>query len=218
MRIAVTLHLPKGYIGHPYWPERERVITIQKESGVNRARSLDKRDKTLRAYLDSKGITLDDYRALEARAAREFYVGADVDDSSALPDEIVLPAHHLHGLMAQAADVAPSSIRLAKPEQIRNLLAWSSLRTCKTKPDGTWERFVTVKGGMGNKLSNQRGLRVNQYIADVTATGTLTLVNPEHEKKVRQFIAWAGEEIGLGASRKLGWGRFVVTSWESPRS
>lgn len=137
-----------------------------------------------------------------------------MDDTEAPPDEIVIPSHHLHGMMANAADMAPASVRLAQPEQIRNLAVWSSLRTGKTKPDGMWERFVTVKSGTGQMLSNQRGLRVNQYLADVTATGTLQLVNPEQEKKARQFIAWAGAEVGVGASRKLGWGRFVVAGWE----
>jgi hypothetical protein len=214
LSISVVLHFPKGYIGHPYWPERERLITIQKESGVNRARSLDKREKTLRAYLASKTMTMDDYRALEARAGREFYTVADVDDAPAAPpDEIVIPSHHLHGMMGQAADMAPASVRLARPEQIRNLVVWQSLRTGQTKPNRTWERFVTVKSGTGQTLSNQRGLRVNQYLEDVTARGALTVVNPEHAAKARQFIEWAGEEIGVGASRKLGWGRFTIIEW-----
>jgi hypothetical protein len=28
--------------------------------------------------------------------------------------------------------------------------------------------------------------------------------------RVRDFIAYAGREVGIGASRKMGWGRFTV--------
>ena len=205
MLIELTLHFPKGYIGHPYWPEMEKLINIQKGSGVNRARSEDKRAKTLKAYLDTHGLTMEDYRALEVAAARPFYTRPD--------GEIVIPAHHLHGLMAMTASLAPGSIRLARPDQVRNLVEWSDLRTGKMKPDGVWERFATVSSGTGQRLSNQRGFPSNAYIQDVHATGTLRLTNPESQKKVREFTAWGGEEVGVGASRKMGWGRFTIEQW-----
>ena len=34
----VRVHLDT-YIAHPYWPEREKLINIQKESGLSRART-----------------------------------------------------------------------------------------------------------------------------------------------------------------------------------
>src|SRR3990167_2034527 len=64
--LSVGLHFAKGYIGNPYWPAMERVITIRRQSGVDRARSEDKRAKTLKAWLESHEMTLADYRALEA--------------------------------------------------------------------------------------------------------------------------------------------------------
>jgi len=207
MLIAVTLRFPKGYIGHPYWPEREKLINIQKESGINRARSLDKREKALRAYLDSRGLTQDDYRALEAKANRQFHTDAS--------DHIVIPAHHLHGMIAQGAAQAPGSIRLASIGQIRTVIEFSDFVTDKTKPDGVWDRFVTVKSGTGQALSNQRGLRSNEYIADFTASGSVRLVNDEAEKKAKEFVAYIGREIGVGASRKLGWGRFELVEWRA---
>ncbi len=215
MLITVTIQLPKGYIGHPYWPERERLINIQKESGLNRARNPKKRQDALRAWLDAHKMTQDDYRLLEARAARPFYTAADVSltGRGISPEEIVIPAHHLHGMCAQAADLAPASVRLASPEQIRTVMTVGDFRTGKTKPDGVWERFAVVKTGGGQTLSNQRGLRADHYLSDVTATGTVQLVNEELSQKAREFWAWAGREIGVGASRKLGWGRFTVESW-----
>ncbi|MGH2610212.1 MAG: hypothetical protein ACRDHF_14115 [Tepidiformaceae bacterium] len=207
MLIQVTLHFAKGYIAHPYWPEREKLINIQKASGTNRARSEDKRKKSLDAYLSTHSLTMDDYRLLEQRAARPFYT---FDGS----DEIVVSAHQLHGMIGQGADMAPSAVRLARPEQIRTLIQCSDFRTGKTKPDGVWERFVPVKSGTGQTLSNQRGLRSDPYISNVTASGSIRLASEDTEPRARQFIAWAGQEIGVGAARKLGWGRFVITGWE----
>jgi hypothetical protein len=213
MLIAATLHLPKGYIGHPYWPEREKLINIQKGSGTNRARNPKSRDAALQAYLDANNLTMDDYRLLEARAARPFYTGVDVGLGGDAATEIVIPAHHMHGMLAQAADQAPSAMRIARAEQIRSVVTASDFRTGKTKADGVWERFAVVKSGTGQALSNQRGLRSDPYIADVHAVGTFRLSDEALGKKFRQFVEWAGREIGVGAARKLAWGRFEVETW-----
>jgi hypothetical protein len=206
MRIVIALEFVKGYIGHPYTPEREKLINIQKQSGLNRARSEDKRAKTLKAFLTAHNITVEEYQALEIAAARPFYMGPD--------GEILIPAHQLHGMMGQAADVSPASIRLAQPEQIRILLEWENLRTGKHKPDGIWERFVPVKSGTGQILSNQRSLRADPYIENFRASGALRLANPDQLAKAHEFIKWAGAEIGVGAARKMGWGRFEVAQWQ----
>ena len=204
--VAITLHFAKGYIGHPYWVERSKLIDIQKASGLNRVRSEDKRAKALKAFLDTHDMTMDDYRALEVAANRPFYT-----DAAGL---IVISAHQLHGLMGQADDNAPSSIRLARPEQIRTLIEWEDLATGKTKPDGIFERFVPVKSGTGQMLSNQRGLRADPYIENFSASGAVKILTEEHLVKARQFIEWAGIEIGVGAARKVSYGRFTVTQWE----
>jgi hypothetical protein len=200
MRVHVTLTFDRGYIAHPYWPARERVISIRKQSGVDRARSEPKREKALKAYLDTHDMTMEQYRELEAAAARPFYTAED--------GEIVIPAHQLHGFMAATAAICPAALRVAKAEQIRTLAEWSDLRTGRAQGDGVYERFVR------NPLTNQRRLETNSYIAKFTAEGELRLVNADLEKRVREFIAYGGEEIGIGAARKMGWGRFRLTGWE----
>ena len=102
---------------------------------------------------------------------------------------------------------APAAIRPAKPEQIRTILEWGDLPTGKFKADGLWERFVR------NPLTNQRRLQSSQYIEEVRATGTLAIHDAAQEKKIREFVAWAGREMGVGAARKMGWGRFVIVAW-----
>jgi hypothetical protein len=89
-----------------------------------------------------------------------------------------------------------------------------------------WERFAVVSSGTGAKLSNQRGLRRSLFIGaeppddclptgPVNAHGTIgineTMVRPEVLAKA---LDYAGESVGIGASRKMGWGRFVVRKFE----
>jgi len=216
MDIRVVAHFEKGYIGHPYWPAREKLINIQKESGVNRVRSEQRREKALRDYLSSKGLSMDDYTALETQADIPFYT---VNGTR----EIMIPAHHVHGCLANAADLCSASIRIARTEQIRTVVSSSDWLTGKTEPDGIWERFVVVKSGSGQSLSNQRALRTNPYIGvgekgegvAFDATGLLHFIGDKEQlPKLREFLAWAGREVGLGAARKLGWGRFEIKTFE----
>ena len=47
MRYALEIEID-SYIGQPYWPEMDRLVTIVKESGMNRARSSANRRAALR--------------------------------------------------------------------------------------------------------------------------------------------------------------------------
>lgn len=199
MLINVTLSFSKGYIANPYWPAMEKIITIRKQSGVDRARSETKRTQALSAWLEKNSLTLDDYRALEKEAARPFYTD--------LNNAILIPAHHLHGFIAATATLAPAAVRLARAEQIRTLLECSDFSTGKDKADGIYERFVR------NPLTNQRRLQTNEYISEFKASGQIRLVNDDLEKQAKDFFVFGGREVGVGSCRKMGWGRFEVASW-----
>lgn len=199
MLITVTIKMPKGYIGNPYWPAMERLITLRKQSGVDRARSETKRNQALKAWLDKNNMTMDDYAALEREAVKPFY--------TTNTGEIVIPAHHFHGFLGATAALAPAAVRLAKPDNIRTIIECSDFATGKMKPDGIYERFVR------NPLTNQRRLQTNEYIADVTAKGQVRLVNDDMFDSAREFFAFGGREIGIGAARKMGWGRFEIAEW-----
>lgn len=216
MRLSAMLTFPRGYIAHPYWTAMERKIDIEKRSGVNRARSEDKRAKALDSYLKKIGMTLAEFRKIEQAAARPFYTVGDLDEAvnGHAANEIVIPAHQLYGCLAQGCDLASSALRLSSREQLRTLLALSPVFTGKTEPDGTWERFVTVTGGGGAKLSNQRGLRSNAYLGPFSAPLEVEFSDDMvAAPRVRDFITFCGREIGVGAARKMNWGRFAV-SWE----
>jgi hypothetical protein len=210
MQLTATLSFAKGYIAHPYWPARERLINVQKESGTKRARSEEKRIAALKNYLAAHNMSMEDYLLLEQEADRQFYCSRDLADANGHDrNEIVIPAHQWYGMAAQACDLASSSIRIAKAENIRTILQISDSFTGKLKADGVWDRFVVVTAGAGNKLSNQRALRSNEYLGPFTTDVTLMfsedIVAPN---KVRDWFQFAGREIGVGASRKFGWGRF----------
>jgi hypothetical protein len=103
---------------------------------------------------------------------------------------------------------------VASRDQVRSVLGIREpIYTGKTEPDGVFERFAVVTSGTGGKLSNQRALRRNAYIGafagDLVLEFDRTVAEPG---KVEDFIAYFGREIGIGASRKLGWGRFTIAA------
>jgi hypothetical protein len=204
----------KGYIAHPYWPDLEKVINIQKSSGCNRARSEKNRAAALSDYLAKIGMTLEEYQAMEKRAARQFYRLADVAPDARPPsaEEIVIPEHHVYGCLTAASDQARSGVRICDPTQLRSMIVVEGpLMTGKTAEDGWWERFAVVTAGTGAKLSNQRALRRNAYIRDFRCRLRLSIADDRVDlDRVRAFVAYAGREVGIGASRKMGWGRFTV--------
>jgi len=202
MRATFRLQFPKGYIADPYWPEREKVINIQKQSGINRARTPERRDKALRDYLATLEMTLETYRELEGLADRPFYRNGD--------EQIIMPTHQVYGCLVNAAANATAAVRIARADNLRSVIEAGEWQTGKIEADGMFERFAVVNSGSG-KLSNQRALRSNPYIADFEAQGTVDFQEEYVQvAKLKDFLAFAGRDIGIGACRKLGWGRFNV--------
>ena len=191
-----------GYIAHPYWPEREQVVNIQKQSGMNRARSEDKRDAALRRYLEKMGMSMKDYQKLEQEASNEWYR----DDA----DNIIIPRHHLSGCLVQACKTSPAGTRFSQ-DQLRSLLQISDFVTDRKTADGVFKRFVLPTDGKGNPISNQRRLTKNEFIGGFQAVGTIDFDKSDvSEKAVRELLQYAGKYVGVGASRKMGYGRFKV--------
>ena len=218
MRVTLGLNFEKGYIAHPYWPAMQQLIDIQKQSGINRMRSVPRREQALRDFLNRNNMTAEDYAALEKQAAEPFYRVRDVlgpdelQENSHDPLEIVIPAHQVYGCLAAACTTVSRSLKLADPEQIRTVMGVSHFHTGKVVRDGVWARYVVVKAGTGNRLSNQRALRSNEFISNFVANGTLNFTGDD-EKRLRDFLIWTGENIGVGASRKMDWGRFSIVNW-----
>jgi hypothetical protein len=202
MKLAFTASFQKGYIADPYWPARDTLINIQKQSGMNRAKSDANRRKALEAHLKSVGMSFDDYEELEQRAAAPFYMNGS---------HILIPDLHVYGFLVNSVDQARSAQRPCEPDQVRSRFTASSWMTTKSKADGVWERFAMVSAGTGQKLSNQRGLRRSQYIEKFSADGEIEFDEAFVKPSVlRDLVEFGGINIGIGASRKMGWGRFAV--------
>lgn len=220
MHIDIAVNI-ESYIAHPYWPEREKFINIIKQSGVSRARTELNRSKALTEHLEKSGMTLADYDALQDAADRPFHTDA--------AGMVLIPKRSVDGMLTEAADRARAATKACDSSQVRTAIRASSWSTnAPAEKAGTWERFVVVTAGTGAKLSNQRALRVNEFIGDTppddtlepgpscTATGHLEIdEDMVSAERLHVMLTWAGKWIGIGASRKMGWGRFAVTQFET---
>lgn len=220
MRINLTVDL-HSYLAHPYRSEREKVINITKESGMSRARSTANRRKALEEYLRANGMTVAEYDALVEIADRPWTL---TDDGT-----IAIPRLNVVSMCVAMCDSIRAAGRPCPPDAVRTVLrpsGWST--SVKPTEARVWERFAVVTSGTGAKLSNQRGLRRNEYVgADapegepteaVVASGTFD-INPDMVRPgvLGTALSWAGEWVGIGASRKMGWGRFTVLAFtEAP--
>lgn len=195
------------YVGHPYTMEQFRLIEITKESGMNRARSSANKRKSLEEQLRLIGMTHDQFLALKAAAERPFFTNAD--------GFIYIRSSDVLSFLVATSDEARAAQRPCNPDQVRSRFTASDFVTNRKEPDGVWERFATVTAGTGNKLSNQRGLRQNSYIENATASGQLwfddQFVKPD---VVRNALVFGGQFVGIGASRKMGMGRFTLARFE----
>jgi hypothetical protein len=211
-----TVRFTGRYIAEPYWPEQALCIDIDKQSGVSRARSEATRVKALDAELKKRGMTLDEFRKLQELAKRPFFTVADLPAALTNkhdPREIIIPADRMLACFVQACDEAPAAVRVAKPENLRSVLKLDPIFTGKLAPDGEWTRAVVPKKD-GKPLSNQRGSRTSLYIETFEARIAIRFSEAAvTEKRLRDFVEWAGREIGVGAARKMNCGRFTVR-WE----
>ena len=203
----ITLYFPERYIADPYHPEREELINIQKNSGMNRARSEQKREDALKEYLRRNGYTLEQYAELERLARRQFYTAPD--------GTIIISSHQFYGCLIESARNIAASQRPCDPNNLRHVLRVSDFRTEKTQADGTFKRLVMPKSGTGQPLSNQRALRMNDYIEAFESHGTLAFFPEDirNADELPDFLTYAGQRIGVGASRKMGMGRFLVKTY-----
>jgi len=210
--VQVTLYFPGRYIADPYWPEREELINIQKASGINRARSEAKREEALTTYLQRIGMSRDQYDELQTKAERPWYRQGPRDDGL-----IIIPSHQLYGCLIESCKAAPAAIRPCEATNIRSLLRVSDFVTPKQRSDGIYRRLVMPKSGTGQPLSNQRALRMNSYIEDFEASGTLAYFPDDlrdYGASLQDFLHYAGQRVGVGAARKMACGRFSIQRWE----
>jgi len=219
--VEINLH---SYIGSPYWAEMAQLIDIEKQSGMRRARTEANARKALEEHLERTGMTLVDYEELKGLAHRPWHVNEG--------SWIYIPQARVQSLWVSICTTIRAAGRPVPPEQVRTALDVSSWVTNITPAEAaTWKRFAVVTSGTGAKLSNQRGYREDQVIGarppvegvahtvPVTATGSMA-VDEEMVKPavLKDALVWGGQRVGIGASRKMGWGRFEVKKFDQRKT
>ena len=191
----------ESYIAHPYWPEREQVIQIQLHSGVNRLKNEDKKKAAMKAECEKRGLTLADYDKLVLLADRRWY---RVDNED-LKSPILIPRHQLAGCLVETISRTPKAVcGPYETDSFRHHVRLSDFLTEKTDADKQFDRYVKLEG------SNKRDHQVSPVICDFLATGTLSVADDTKLPPLRRLFDYAFSEVGVGASRKMGYGRGEV--------
>jgi len=202
--------LMESYIAHPFWPARNRVIEIEKKSGVNRQRSEDKRQAALKAECERQGYTMEQYEQFRVEAAEQWY------RQDGPGTTIIVPRHQLAGALVQAIATAPKALRGPfDKDNFRALVQIGDFVTDRSEPSGVFGRFVKLEG------SNQRSWQENEFIGQYLdngepfkASGTISLADHKQVDTVKAILTKAVETTGLGAARKMGFGRGKIASWK----
>jgi hypothetical protein len=204
--VDVTLEMT-SYIAHPFWPETNQRIEVEKKSGVNRQKSEEKRIAALKAECTRRGITYDDYLKLVALSQRQWYTR---DDGS-----IYIPRHHIAGGLVQVIGGSPKSLRgRFTKDNFRALVQISDFSTDQRQASGVFGRFVKLDS------SNQRSWQQNEYLGvyldkgePFLAEGQISCAEPKDEQTVKALFMELVCNIGIGAARKMGFGRGNIIKW-----
>src|SRR5262249_11535065 len=215
----LTLYFEGKYIADPYLPEREELINVQKGSGMNRARSEQKRQQALSDYLKRIDWTPERYAELEQAANQPWYRQELGNPES----PIIIPSHQYYGCLIETCKNISAVLRPCDANNLRYVLRVSDLTTERCCEVGVYKRLVMPKSVTGQPLSNQRALRSNPYIDNFSASGTIAYDDAQLShagETLEEFLSWAGQFTGVGAARKMGCGRFVVQSFvdEMPKA
>lgn len=200
MKVVLTM---RSYIAHPFWDARNRVIEIEKKSGVNRQKSDEKRQAALKAECEKQGCTLADYERMKIEAAEQWYRKTD--------RRIYIPRHQVAGSIVQTIGESPKALRgLFTKDNFRALVEIGDFETNLTEPSGVFARFVKLEG------SNQRSFQTNEFIGryldegePFQAVGTVSC-DEKQVQTVKALLTAAVERVGIGAARKMGFGRGSV--------
>ena len=196
-----------SYIAHPFWAARNQVIEIEKKSGVNRQKSDEKRLAALRAECSKQGMTYEDYLAAKVKASEQWY---RFDDR-----RIYIPRHQIAGAIVQTIGESPKALRgMFNKDNFRALVQIGDFETELKEPAGVFSRFVKLEG------SNQRSFQENEYIGvyldkgtQFEARGTICVTDAKQIKTVEALLRDAVGRVGVGAARKMGFGRGQVVSF-----
>jgi hypothetical protein len=205
-RIDAALHFNElGYIGRPFWPALSTIININKD--VHPKLGEAKKLAALTAACEKRNLTIDQYRALEEKAAHPFYTVGELKSG-----EIIIPQRIVQSFLNHASMKSPRAIPTIQEKGLTFIgvkIEGGSLHTGKTEKDtGKFERFVK------NQASNERMWTVDITLPEFDATGIIVLdeeiIGPDDLFKLMQY---GGKMFGIGTARPQGYGRFTIPKW-----
>lgn len=209
MKIEIRI-LFMNYIAHPFWPETNACIEIEKKSGANRQKSDDKRKAAIEAECERQEVTYEHYLEMKQLSKRQFYQRED--------GRIYIPRHQMSGALVQTIGGAPKSLRGPfTKDNFRALVQIGDFETELTERSGTFSRFVKLEG------SNQRSFQQNDFIGHYLDAGepfecagivNLPVSDEKTEQVVKSLFNVAVRDIGVGAARKMGFGRGEIKDWK----
>lgn len=196
-----------GYIGLPYWPEKDMLINVSKD--VHPKLGDTKKEAAIIASCEKRGISKEQYKHMIDLAARPFYT---IDGTR--EGEIIIPQRIIQSFVNHTSMAAPKSVPRITEKGLTFIalkIQDGFLRTGKSEKDAKmFGRFVK------NDASNQRQWANDFYIHEFHATGTLLLDEETGEiesDKLQKLFEYGGRMYGVGSARPQGFGRFQVTRW-----
>lgn len=169
-----------------------------------------------------RGITMDE-------AAKEVSINKKLNGFKRDPERgLYIEGRQLKACLKESASVAMNAGKLVPVNDAGNkvkgwgttnkgLLSWfpehvfvldDRIYLGRQEPDGINQKFVVTFRGTG--------IQYEEYVDDVTITATVT-TDYDFTDQQLAMIWLTAEQIGLGASRSQGYGRFQVVSWEEAR-
>jgi hypothetical protein len=198
---TLTLEV-KRYIAHPYWPEVHWLFSLDKAALIHPKHSAAKKDQILQAHCKNEGIAWQD--VLDARtkiATEQWYKDTD--------GNIIVPRHHLVCSWIQSLRNHPMKKQI-KVEQFRTFCNCTDgiVTPAKKVCDGKFRRYCS------SEESNLRRLQEHEEIRDFQVTTEVTfMANILTTKELTNLIKFAGVYFGMGAARKMDYGRYMVVSF-----
>ena len=200
-----------NYIAHPFWPETNACIEIEKKSGANRQKSEDKRRAAIQAECEKQGVTYERYLEMKKLSKRQFYQREG--------GRIYIPRHQMSGALVQTIGGAPKALRGEfTKDNFRSMVQIGDFETELTEKSGVFSRFVKLES------SNQRSFQENEFIGEYldsgepfTATGSINIPKADDKtlQVVKSLFSVAVRDVGVGAARKMGFGRGEIIAWEA---
>ena len=206
-QIDCVLHFndTNGYIGQPYWAEKNTEINIMKL--VHPKLGDTKKAAAIRAACEKNGIDPEKFSELQAAASRPFYTVDGNRDS-----EIIVPQRVFQSFLNHASMEAPKAVPKIDAKGLTFIgvkVSNGYFTTGKTVKDAQkFERFVKLEE------SNQRTFSTSLHIPNADATGVIELDEEViTADNLFKLVEWGGRWIGIGSARPQGYGRFTITRW-----